>query len=212
MTEVRYDRAPGDTGSTEAPLESSGFLIYTTGFILAVLLTATETGFEAGSPPYSGTSNSVSLPTRSRPLPASWSTRATIPRRRSPAGPPNPTMTNRRGVGKRYGFAATSRAPGRSTIGVDQRADIIGLLARQFARRPGLGRGIQISRAAHEPGMILSNRVEHLGGRIASRDSLGVRGEGGQLFIPAIRRLAPDEKTKRKILCDNAAKLLKIRV
>jgi cytochrome o ubiquinol oxidase subunit IV len=42
MTEVRYDRAPGDTGSIEAPLESSGFLIYTTGFILAVLLTATS--------------------------------------------------------------------------------------------------------------------------------------------------------------------------
>ena len=42
MTEAHYDRAPGDTGSVEATLESSGFLIYTTGFILAVLLTATS--------------------------------------------------------------------------------------------------------------------------------------------------------------------------
>jgi cytochrome o ubiquinol oxidase operon protein cyoD len=42
MIEARYDRAPGDTGSIEAPLESSGFVIYTTGFILAVLLTATS--------------------------------------------------------------------------------------------------------------------------------------------------------------------------
>ena len=41
MTEARYGRAPGDTGS-EAPLESSGFLIYTTGLILAVILTATS--------------------------------------------------------------------------------------------------------------------------------------------------------------------------
>jgi cytochrome o ubiquinol oxidase operon protein cyoD len=43
MMEARYDRAPGDKPpSTAAPLESSGFLIYTTGFILAVLLTATS--------------------------------------------------------------------------------------------------------------------------------------------------------------------------
>jgi uncharacterized protein len=34
----------------------------------------------------------------------------------------------------------------------------------------------------------------------------------GRNIIAAIRRLAPDEKVKRKILCDNAAKLLKIRV
>jgi cytochrome o ubiquinol oxidase subunit IV len=43
MTEARYDRAPGDNlGSAEVPIESSGFLIYTTGLILAVLLTATS--------------------------------------------------------------------------------------------------------------------------------------------------------------------------
>ena len=43
MTEALYDRAPGDKpGSAEVPIESSGFLIYTTGLILAVLLTATS--------------------------------------------------------------------------------------------------------------------------------------------------------------------------
>ena len=43
MTETRHERAPGDRpGSTEAPLERSGLLIYTTGLILAVLLTATS--------------------------------------------------------------------------------------------------------------------------------------------------------------------------
>ena len=43
MMEPRHDRAPGDKpGSTEAPLESSGFLIYTAGLMLALLLTATS--------------------------------------------------------------------------------------------------------------------------------------------------------------------------
>jgi cytochrome o ubiquinol oxidase operon protein cyoD len=43
MTEVRYDRAPGDEPAlAEAPVESSGFLIYTTGLSLAVILTATS--------------------------------------------------------------------------------------------------------------------------------------------------------------------------
>jgi cytochrome o ubiquinol oxidase operon protein cyoD len=43
MTEARYDRAPGDrSGPIEVPIESSGFLIYTTGLGLAVLLTATS--------------------------------------------------------------------------------------------------------------------------------------------------------------------------
>src|SRR4029077_6024983 len=43
MTEARYDRAPGDTPAlAEAPVESSGFLIYTTGLFLAVVLTATS--------------------------------------------------------------------------------------------------------------------------------------------------------------------------
>jgi len=43
MTEVRYDRAPGDKpASAEVPVESSGFLIYTTGLFLAVVLTATS--------------------------------------------------------------------------------------------------------------------------------------------------------------------------
>jgi cytochrome o ubiquinol oxidase operon protein cyoD len=39
MTDVRYDRAPGDAA---APSEPSGVLIYTTGLFLAVLLTATS--------------------------------------------------------------------------------------------------------------------------------------------------------------------------
>ena len=43
MTEARYDRAPGDEpGLAGAPIESSGLFIYTTGLILAVLLTATS--------------------------------------------------------------------------------------------------------------------------------------------------------------------------
>jgi cytochrome o ubiquinol oxidase subunit IV len=39
MTDVRYDSAPGDAA---APSEPSGVLVYTTGFFLAVLLTATS--------------------------------------------------------------------------------------------------------------------------------------------------------------------------
>ena len=41
MTDIRYDRAPGDNAS---PLEvdSSGFLVYTAGLLLAVILTATS--------------------------------------------------------------------------------------------------------------------------------------------------------------------------
>jgi len=43
MTEVRYDRAPVDKPApAEVPVESSGFLIYTTGLFLAVVLTATS--------------------------------------------------------------------------------------------------------------------------------------------------------------------------
>jgi len=43
MTEVSYDRAPGDKPApAEVPVESSGFLIYTTGLFLAVVLTATS--------------------------------------------------------------------------------------------------------------------------------------------------------------------------
>ena len=39
MTEVRHDRAPGDTST---PNEPSGVLIYTIGLFLAVVLTATS--------------------------------------------------------------------------------------------------------------------------------------------------------------------------
>ena len=39
MSEVTYDRAPGDAS---APSEPSGFLVYTTGLVLAVILTATS--------------------------------------------------------------------------------------------------------------------------------------------------------------------------
>ena len=43
MTEVTYDRAPGDKPApAEVPAEASGFLIYTTGLVLAVVLTATS--------------------------------------------------------------------------------------------------------------------------------------------------------------------------
>jgi cytochrome o ubiquinol oxidase operon protein cyoD len=43
MTETLYDRAPGDRSAPgEVQIESSGFLIYTTGFFLAVVLTATS--------------------------------------------------------------------------------------------------------------------------------------------------------------------------
>ena len=39
MTEVRYDLAPGDTSAASEP---SGVLVYTTGLVLAVVLTATS--------------------------------------------------------------------------------------------------------------------------------------------------------------------------
>jgi cytochrome o ubiquinol oxidase subunit IV len=39
MTEARFDRAPGDTS---APREPAGILVYTTGLLLAVVLTATS--------------------------------------------------------------------------------------------------------------------------------------------------------------------------
>jgi cytochrome o ubiquinol oxidase subunit IV len=43
MTEARYDRAPGDTATpTGEETESHGFLIYTTGLSLAVVLTLTS--------------------------------------------------------------------------------------------------------------------------------------------------------------------------
>jgi cytochrome o ubiquinol oxidase subunit IV len=43
MTEATYDRAPGDKpASAEVQFEPSGFLIYTTGLFLAVVLTATS--------------------------------------------------------------------------------------------------------------------------------------------------------------------------
>ena len=43
MTDAIYDRAPGDKASpAEAQAEPSGFLIYTTGLALAVVLTATS--------------------------------------------------------------------------------------------------------------------------------------------------------------------------
>src|SRR5215470_4974716 len=43
MTEVHYDRAPGDKpGPAEVQFEPSGFLVYTTGLLLAVVLTATS--------------------------------------------------------------------------------------------------------------------------------------------------------------------------
>jgi cytochrome o ubiquinol oxidase subunit IV len=44
MTATRYDRAPGDT-SAPPPVQAataSGILVYTTGLVLAVLLTATS--------------------------------------------------------------------------------------------------------------------------------------------------------------------------
>ena len=39
MTDIRYDRAPGDASAAAEP---SGVLVYTTGLALAVLLTATS--------------------------------------------------------------------------------------------------------------------------------------------------------------------------
>ena len=43
MTEATYDRAPGDKApSAEVQFEPSGFLVYTTGLLLAVILTATS--------------------------------------------------------------------------------------------------------------------------------------------------------------------------
>jgi len=43
MTEATYDRAPRDKASSaEVQFEPSGFLVYTTGLFLAVVLTATS--------------------------------------------------------------------------------------------------------------------------------------------------------------------------
>ena len=43
MTEARYDRAPGDKPApAEEAVDVSGFLIYTIGLLLAVVLTATS--------------------------------------------------------------------------------------------------------------------------------------------------------------------------
>ena len=42
MTDTRYDRAPGDTLLATDAESKSGVLVYTTGFVLAVLLTATS--------------------------------------------------------------------------------------------------------------------------------------------------------------------------
>jgi cytochrome o ubiquinol oxidase subunit IV len=39
MTDTRYDRAPGDAAAAAEP---SGVLVYTTGLVLAVILTATS--------------------------------------------------------------------------------------------------------------------------------------------------------------------------
>ena len=39
MTDIRYDRAPGDASATSEP---SGVLVYTIGLVLAVVLTATS--------------------------------------------------------------------------------------------------------------------------------------------------------------------------
>jgi cytochrome o ubiquinol oxidase subunit IV len=39
MTDIRYDRAPGDASAASEP---SGVLVYTIGLVLAVLLTATS--------------------------------------------------------------------------------------------------------------------------------------------------------------------------
>ena len=50
--------------------------------------------------------------------------------------------------------------------------------------------GYKIGRAAHQPGMILGDRVQHFGGGIAGCQSLGIGREGGQLFVPSLGRLA----------------------
>jgi cytochrome o ubiquinol oxidase operon protein cyoD len=43
MTEAHYDRAPGDeTAADEVETELSGFLVYTVGLFLAVIMTATS--------------------------------------------------------------------------------------------------------------------------------------------------------------------------
>jgi len=42
MTDTRYDRAPGDSLLPTDSEATSGVLVYTTGFVVAVLLTATS--------------------------------------------------------------------------------------------------------------------------------------------------------------------------
>ncbi len=50
---------------------------------------------------------------------------------------------------------------------------------------PGLGRGGQVRRTAHQPGQALGDGVQHLAGGFAAGDALGVGGEARDVGVPA---------------------------
>ena len=62
-------------------------------------------------------------------------------------------------------------------------------IARAVEGEPRLRRGIQIGRAAHEPGIVLGDGVENFAGRIAGRESLGIGRKRGQFLVPSVGRL-----------------------
>ncbi len=70
-----------------------------------------------------------------------------------------------------------------------------GLLGREVAgaleRQPGLRRGREVGRPAHEPRDARSERVQHLPGGLSSSEPLRVGREGGDVRVPALGQLAP---------------------
>ena len=65
-----------------------------------------------------------------------------------------------------------------------------GEVAGALEGEPGLGRGGQVGRAAHEPGDVLRDRVLHLRRGVAARDALGVGREDRDVLVPALRQVA----------------------
>src|ERR1700730_4426528 len=62
-------------------------------------------------------------------------------------------------------------------------------LAGAFKGESRFGRRRKIGRTANQPWMVLGNRVQHFAGRISAGDSLRVRRECWDFFVPALRRL-----------------------
>ena len=67
---------------------------------------------------------------------------------------------------------------------------VIVLLEITFAVDQRLGRGIQIGRATHQVRNVLRHRVQHLRVRLARGQSLRIRRERRNIFVPTLRQLA----------------------